>query len=73
MNYDDYVVRSLQARKEQEMLRLEREAMEEVAEFVKLEKFVNPITGEKGQKVSSKQLKRLWIALKQVLNEVIAS
>jgi len=45
----------------------------EEKEFIQLEKFINPITGQKGQKVASKRRRDVWIALKQALNEVIES
>jgi len=45
----------------------------EEMELIKLEKFANPITGEKGKRISSKNMREVWISLQELMKETNAN
>lgn len=50
---------------------IEKTLSEEEVNWIKLEKYcVNPITGQKGNKVSNKRVKQVWIQLQKLLKEI---
>ena len=55
------------------MNQLEKEKTPEEIEFIKLERKENPITGEKGSKISSDNMRRLWISLMKLNKEMKAN
>ena len=48
--------------------RMFRDKSIEEQEFIKLSKYINPITLRQNQRVSSLRLKRIWIELQTLLN-----
>ena len=45
----------------------------EEIELMKLEKVANPITGEKGKRISSKNMREIWISLQELMKETNAN
>ena len=41
----------------------------EEQEFIKLERFMNPITGQRKKKVSSDKIKKMWLEVQKMSNE----
>ena len=57
--------------KQAQQQQIEKTLSEEEVNWIKLEKYmVNPITGQKGNKVSNKRVKQVWIQLQKLLKEI---
>jgi len=50
-------------------LKLQENLSQEEQDFIKIQKFMNPITGTKGEEVSSETIKDCWINLLKMQKE----
>ena len=52
------------------MAQVKKNKSPEELEILRQEKFSNPITGKIGNKISSKEMRQIWVLFKKLLKEV---